>query len=275
MDLNTVTDIVRPSAWPLDEPWQPGDVFIAGGTWLFSEPQPSVSRLIDLDACGWTPLTVSEDGLEIGATCKIAALHDFEPPADWRAAPLFRQCCDALLASFKIWNMATVGGNICLSLPAGAMISLATALDASCILWSLDGRTRRVPITEFVTGTNRNILSSGEVMRAISLPATALRRRTAFRQISRTTLGRSAALLIGTLDPSGSFALSVTAATSRPIRLEFPGIPTQNRLNAAIDRAIDGGLYVADMHGSPGYRRRMTYYLAEEIRQDLGDGASE
>ena len=47
---------------------------------------------------------------------------------DWAAAPLLRQCCEALLASFKIWRSATVGGNVALSFPAGAMISLLSAL---------------------------------------------------------------------------------------------------------------------------------------------------
>jgi len=33
----------------------------------------------------------------------------------WAAAPLIRQCCNALLGSFKVWNAATVGGNMCAS----------------------------------------------------------------------------------------------------------------------------------------------------------------
>src|SRR3712207_8510436 len=47
--------------------------------------------------------------------CRIVELHDFAAPPEWIAAPLIRQCCDALLMSFKIWNMATVGGNVCMS----------------------------------------------------------------------------------------------------------------------------------------------------------------
>ncbi|MEI9901862.1 MAG: hypothetical protein WDN31_19100 [Hyphomicrobium sp.] len=31
-----------------------------------------------------------------------------QAPAAWRAAPLFKMCCGLLLASFKIWNAATV-----------------------------------------------------------------------------------------------------------------------------------------------------------------------
>jgi CO/xanthine dehydrogenase FAD-binding subunit len=67
---------------------------------------------------------VSEQGLQISPTCTIARLEALEAPPEWTAAPLIRQCCHSFLASFKVWNTATVGGNICMSLPAGPMIYL-------------------------------------------------------------------------------------------------------------------------------------------------------
>ena len=42
--------------------------------------------------------------------------------------------CEAFLASFKVWNSATVGGNICMSLPAGPMITMTVALEATYTL---------------------------------------------------------------------------------------------------------------------------------------------
>ena len=41
MDLNTVTEVVRPTAREELPPWRDGDAWLAGGTWLFSEPQPT------------------------------------------------------------------------------------------------------------------------------------------------------------------------------------------------------------------------------------------
>ena len=122
------------------------------------------------------------DGLEIAATCTIAALDALALPPEWAAAPLIGQCCRAFLASFKIWNMATVGGNICMALPAGPMISLTAALDGVCTIWAPGGGERRVAVTDFVLGPQRNVLRPGELLRAISLPAAALAQRTAFRQ---------------------------------------------------------------------------------------------
>ena len=71
------------------------------------------------------PIEASADGITIAATCRIAEIAHFRSPDPaWHAVPLFRACCDSFLASFKIWNTATIGGNICMSLPAGPMISL-------------------------------------------------------------------------------------------------------------------------------------------------------
>ena len=51
----------------------------------------------------------------------------------------------------------------------------------------------------FVTGNHANVLGPGELLRSIHLPASALTRRSAFRHASLTKLGRSAALIIGTM----------------------------------------------------------------------------
>src|SRR5580692_5056072 len=129
MDLNTITDVIRPDRRESLPDWRDGDAWLGGGTWLFSEPQPALRRLIDLTSLDWPGLEIGPTGLGIAATCTIAQLDAAALPVDWIAAPLIGQCCRAFLASFKIWNTATVGGNICMSLPAGPMISLASALD--------------------------------------------------------------------------------------------------------------------------------------------------
>src|SRR5271163_469805 len=124
MDLNAITTISRPRSRAEIEPFADGDAWLAGGTWLFSEPQPRVRRLIDLWGCDWAPLRADEAGLFVAATCTVA--------------------------TFKIWNMATVGGNLCMALPAGPMISLCTALDGVCVIWTPEGGERRLSIFDFV-----------------------------------------------------------------------------------------------------------------------------
>jgi CO/xanthine dehydrogenase FAD-binding subunit len=270
LDLNTVTEIVRPRLRAELPTWMEGDAWLAGGTWLFSEPQPAVNRLVDIVDLGWLALEIGERGLRIAATCKIAELESMTFPANWAAAPLFNQCCRAFLASFKIWNVATVGGNLCMALPAGPMISLTAALDGVCTIWAPDGTQRRTSVVDFVLGPQRNALKRGELLRQIDLPLSALRRRTAFRQISLSPGGRSAVLLIGTLTPErGDFTLTVTAATPRPIRLAFFDLPHRTVLRQNLEDVIPASLYYNDIHGSPAWRRHMTLQFAEEIRGEL------
>ena len=271
MDLNTITEVTRPKARGELAPWREGDAFLGGGTWLFSEPQPKLTRLIDLSMLGWQPLTVSADGLAIAATCTVAQLDALTPPVEWTAAPLIGQCCRAFLASFKIWNAATVGGNICMSLPAGPMISLTAALDGVATLWAPDGTERRVTIADFVKGPLSNALRDGELMRSIFLPTAALTARTAFRQISLAHHGRSGALVIGRLSVNGAFALTVTASTPRPVKLEFDTLPSLEILHARIEAAVAD--WYDDIPGLPAWRRHMTLHFAQEILAELGGAA--
>jgi CO/xanthine dehydrogenase FAD-binding subunit len=273
MDLNTISELARPSRRGDLAAFEPGDAFLAGGTWLFSEPQPTLNRLIDLTGLGWQPVVVAESSLQIAATCTLAKLDSFAQSQDWRAAPLFDQCCRALYGSFKIWNAATVGGNICMALPAGPMIALTAALDGVCTIWSPDGRDRNLAITDVVIGPQRNSLASGELLRVITLPIEALTRRTAFRQISLTPYGRSAALLIGTLARDGAFAVTITAATRRPIKLSFASIPSARALRDRIESEIQSDDFFDDVHGAPAWRRHMTLQFADEILHELSGSA--
>jgi CO/xanthine dehydrogenase FAD-binding subunit len=272
MDLHTVNRVRRPARAEEIASWEAGFAWLAGGTWLFSEPQLDVHTLIDLESLNWPALQLSEDGLEIASTCKVVELDQLVDKAtpDWTAAPLFRLCCRAFLASFKIWNEATVGGNICMSLPAGPMISLAAALEGIATLWPRSGEARRVAVVDFVTGNHRNVLAPGELMRSIFLPARALRKQFAFRRFTLTHLGRSETLLIGTRCPMhGEFLLTITAATVRPLQLRFEGMPAAESLQHALDDAVPFSLYLDDVHGSPAHRKHLTYYFAEQIRAEL------
>ncbi|MGY0572699.1 FAD binding domain-containing protein [Bradyrhizobium sp. RDM12] len=269
MDLNTITAVAHPQTRAQLPAWTPGDAWLAGGTWLFSEPQVHLTRLIDLTDLKWPALTITESHLGIAATCTISQLDALTCPTDWLAAPLISQCCRAFLASFKIWKTATVGGNVCMSLPAGPMISLTAALDGVCTIWKAGGGEQKILVVEFVTGNQRNRLLPGDLLRRIDIPLAALKRRSAFRQISLAPVGRSAALLIGSFDSAGALKLTVTASTVRPIQLSFPKPPDANALRTAIAEEITDDLYHTDIHGKPLWRKHMTLRLAEEIRAEL------
>lgn len=257
MDLNTVAEVISPAG---PGHWRPGDAWLGGGTVLFAEPRPHLSRLLDLTAAGWPALTLRDDVLEIGATCTIAELAA-------SGYPLALACCQAFLASFKIWNVATVGGNLCAALPAGPMISLGAALDGVCLIMG-PAKTREVPVADFVTGEGTTVLAEGELLRSITIPAGALAERTSLRQGSLHPYGRSGVLLIGRKGAEG-LILTVTAATKRPYVLRFRGTPSAEVVQIALTERIPPDAYVADIHGLPSWRRHLTRLYAEEIRQEL------
>ena len=233
--------------------WRAGDAWLGGGTWLFSTEQPALRRLHDLMA------------IPIGSPIAELQQHTIAHN-DWRAASLIGKCCDSFLAGFKIWNAATVGGNICMSLPAGPMIALCVALDGTYTLRSCGGEVRKVAALDFTIGDHDSILAPGELLQIIELPAAGLRRRVAMRRFSLVKDGRSSVLVIGSHDTdTGAFALTVTAATSRPVQLRFDKLPEKQQLRYSLASKIDPRLWFDDPNGTPDHRRHLTTFFAEDV----------
>jgi CO/xanthine dehydrogenase FAD-binding subunit len=269
VDLHSIETVVQPEGrHELPEPTA-HDAFLGGGTWLFSEPQRNLRRLIDLNALHWPTIEAREDGLLIGATCTFAELYAYASDAHIAAAPLFVQCCRSLWGSFKIWNTATIGGNLCLALPASPIAALAVALDGICTIWRPDGTDRIVAAADFITGPGRTCIEPGEILRHVLLPTCALRHHSAFRQASLTEEGRSATLLIGRIR-GDQFTLTITAATCRPLNLNFMTVPSVTTLLGTLDAEVaKAGSWYADVHGAPDWRRHMTRRFATEIHREL------
>jgi hypothetical protein len=63
--------------------------------------------------------------------------------------------------------------------------------------------------------------------------------------------------------------LTITAATPWPVQLRFDRLPSAQALRAAIDARIPTDGYFDDVHGTPAYKRHLTYHFAEQIRAEL------
>lgn len=265
MDLNTVSRYRFARARD-DLHLADGESFVAGGTWLFSEPQVELTGVVDLTTMGWCPIERTGDGLRIAATCTIAELVRYPRRADWPAQELFGDCANALLASFKIWNVATVGGNICRSFAAASMVSLAVALDGVAEIWTPDGGTRWDPVADLVTGNGTNSLGHGEVLRALHLPERALRATAALKTIALAEHGRSGAVVSGRRDDDGSAVFTVTAATRAPTVFRYPAMPSAEALRSDVRAAPS---YYADPLGSADWRRAVSAVLASDVRSEI------
>lgn len=277
MDITTVTSF-RPARTRADLALAPGEVVMAGGTWLMSEPQPTTTGFVDLTTLGWPDVEITPDGLRIGATCTIARLlawAEAEAPADWTSLVLARPAADALLASFKIWNTATVGGNVCQAFAAGAMIAMLSTLDATALIWTPDGGERVIAVADLVIDNQATSLAPGEVVRALDIPMHALRSRVGLQKIALAELGRSGAVVTARVDPDGSAVFVVTAAVRRPRVLRFARVPGAGELRDAVASATD---FYTDPLGSADWRRGVSVVLAERLRaafaRDLAKGTA-
>jgi hypothetical protein len=149
------------------------------------------------------------------------------------------------------------------------MITLCTALDALCTIWTPAGGERRLSLTDFILGQRLTALRPGEVLRSVMIPAEALTRTTASRRVSLTHSGFSNAFLVGTLSERGDFALTVTASTRRPFLFGFEGMPSESQLREKLAEAILWDDYYFDIHERPDWCREKTLDIGAEIRAEL------
>jgi hypothetical protein len=118
-----------------------------------------------------------------------------------------------------------------------------------------------------VRGAGVNALAPGELLRSTWLPAKTLRCMTAFRQLSLTPVGRSAAVVIGRWSADHELVVTVTASVPVPVRVSFTGMPEAAELREALLAAVDE--FYDDPHGDPAWRRHLTLTFAEEVRAQL------
>lgn len=272
MDITTVTSY-RFASSRGDLALAPGEKILAGGTWLMSEPQSEVTGFVDITRMGWPEIEVTDAGLRVAATCTIARFVawsrgelDTPVPAGWHATGAIPDAAHALLMSFKVWNTATVGGNVCQSFTAAAMASLLAALDGEAVIWTPDGGERRQPVAEFITGQAKNTLQPGEVLRALDVPAAAMLTRVSLHKMALAELGRSGIVVSGRRGDDGSTVVAVTASTLTPHVFRYPDLPDVGQLRADVTSPSD---FFTDALGEADWRRAVTAVLAERVVADL------
>jgi hypothetical protein len=62
--------------------------------------------------------------------------------------------------------------------------------------------------------------------------------------------------------------LTITAATTRPVRLAFDSVPDVDALQQAVD-SIPDAVWFDDPNGTPKHRHHLAKHFAEEIRGEF------
>nr|WP_275955623.1 MULTISPECIES: molybdopterin cofactor-binding domain-containing protein [unclassified Nesterenkonia] len=233
--------------------------------------------------------------MEIAATCTIAQFHaaatelaarsaatgstipagSTEPTdsaarlAELPGVRLMEPAAECFVASWKVWNTSTVGGNVVTALPAGPMTSWLSAMEATALILCPGGTRRTAPVSELLRKTGHTWLAPGELIRAFFVPASTLARPTLMVRESLTRYGRSATLLLASPDPSrapGAIRLTITASTVRPVILQ---LHAEDDVAEVIRTQIPESLWNDDVHGDRDWRIESTIRLAAELREEL------
>ncbi|GGH23264.1 CO or xanthine dehydrogenase, FAD-binding subunit [Cribrihabitans marinus] len=185
---------------------------VAGGTDHFAARQPGPEPVPLLDVTRVAALrgiTRQDDGWRIGAATSWTdiARADLPPAFDGLRAAARE------VGGIQIQNAGTVAGNLCNASPAADGVPPLLTLAAEIELRSVRG-TRRLPLSEFITGPRRTALAADEMVTAIHVPAPPEGARGAFHKLgARRYLVISitmSAALIG-LDAAGRITVARVA----------------------------------------------------------------
>ncbi|HEX8968310.1 MAG TPA: xanthine dehydrogenase family protein subunit M [Chloroflexota bacterium] len=232
-------------------------------------------KLADLTSIQRLP----DGGLQIGA---MATHRQAERSADVQAF------CPALadnfarVATVRIRNQGTVGGNLAHADPAQDPPPMLIALDGQAVIASRNGQ-RRVALDEFFVDYFETVLQPGEVLLSIDLPPLPAGTRVTYKKfLPRTqddyaTVSVAAALRLGADGTCDDVRVALGAAATTPIHargvedaLRGQRLDAQTIKDAAalVREEVDP---LDDLRGSAGYKREMARVWTQRALQELLD----
>ena len=220
---------------------------------------------------------LDEGGLEIGA---LATHRQVERSADVVAY------CPALadtfgrVATIRIRNQGTLGGNLAHADPAQDPPPMLIALGGQAVIASREGQ-RRVALDEFFVDYFETALQPGEVLVAVELPPMPHGTRVTYKKfLPRTqddyaTVSVAAALRVGTDSTCEEVRLALGAAATTPVRARqvesaLRGQPlSPGAIKEAAGLVRDEVDPLDDLRGSAAYKREMARVWTRRALQEL------
>jgi aerobic carbon-monoxide dehydrogenase medium subunit len=259
-------------------------MFLAGGHALLPERKlrhTAPRTLIDLG-------DIAElRGIEIVGAVRIGAMTtsaeiEYSPDVA-RAAPLLGRAA-TVISDPLIRNRATLGGSLVEADPHGDWPPVVLAVGATVHLRSCNGE-RTLPASEFFTtdgdgyGSRSTALRPGELLTAVTVPATDARTRATYLKRMHPASGHAmlGVAVAATFDPDGTCrqcriaitgtATVATRAASAEDRISGSRL-TPDVIDAAADAANDGIAFAGDAFGSAAYLAELLpIYVSRALRQ--------
>ena len=264
MDLPKIENYLCPQDFTSVQNWGEDWAWLAGGTWLFSEPQPHLKTLVEMQDLGWSELEISNQEVAIGATCTLKRLQELNHP-EYPALKVFKLAISALAASWKVVNVATVGGNLCLALAVGTLAPVMIVLGAKYELINPMLSSHWVEAKDFQTGIQKTLLQSGEVLRKVVIPANYLQWQISYDRFGIAATDPALAIVVVAYHaPSQRVRIGIGASVPAPKLLEFDFVPDEQQLDAVME--LD---WLEDARASSAYRCHLTKVLVERSLKAL------
>jgi CO/xanthine dehydrogenase FAD-binding subunit len=234
----------HPDAWPV----QGGtDVMVALN---FDRARPD--RVLNLNEVSELRGFAREDGsLRLGAGLTYSEIEHGELREE---LPALAEA-SRTVGSPQIRNRGTIGGNLGTASPAGDAIPPLAVERAEVECASVRG-TRRVPVTEFVTGVKRTALEPDELISAVWV--TPSRSPQTFMKV-----GPRNAMVIAVVSLAVSAGEELRAcfgsASPRPVLVTAP----RDEASSFAERVAEAAAPIDDVRGSERYRRHALRVLTE------------
>jgi carbon-monoxide dehydrogenase medium subunit len=213
----------------------------------------------------------TEDGyLHIGAAVTHRRLE---------RAPVVREGWSALaamernVANIRVRTVGSLGGNLCFSDPHSDPATFLLAAEAELVS-RRDGAQRKVPMADFVLGPYQTALGRGEILTAVRVPAlppgaVTVHKKLAFRERPAATVTcmlrvengevAEARVAVGSV---GAIPVRAPGAEQMLIGLSVDA-PDSTTIESAGEAAAEVCNAVADLNGSPEYKRQLVRVLVK------------
>ena len=229
-------------------------------------------------------INFTADGVEIGAGTKISDIG-----ASKELDKEYHALCYAAdqLGSYQVRTMATIGGNIAHSLPAGETHTPLAALNAEVVIESKKGE-RRVKLEDFILGNRKNVMESDEMITKVFIPKPAPHSRSEYGHI-----GLRRAMEIDCANMTVNITLEDDKKTIKDVKMVMGSVApkplvSEKAPQILIGKALDEELIqkvgeaaqseakpISDIRASAEYRRDVIGALARRLTKEAYDLAME
>lgn len=236
---------------------------------LLSMRLASPSTLVDINGLGLSEITVSDDGVRVGALVRHAQLERSAEAS--QVQPLLSQALK-LVAHPTIRNRGTTVGSIVHADAAAEMPAVLALLGGSVTATSTRG-SRTIEVGDLFAGPMESTLAHDEIATEAFFPALPHGTGVAIDEVSRrhgdyALCGVAAAVTVvdGAITSARASYFSVCEV---PTVVDLTGVPSEE----AGEHALASLDPAADIHATAEYRRELVRVLTKRVLRAACDGA--